>query len=312
MRSPGATAATIAIGALLAGLYLLVAYAVVQLLLFPLVGRLRPVPTLLLLAGAAVVSGYVSYRVGVGRLLAGLRTREVTERDAPALFARLDRLCETMGVRRPRVLLADLDQPNALSVGGRRGVIVLDRQLPSLLSPAELDAILAHELAHLAGRDGFVRTLGASFVDTVRALLFVLLLPAGLLALALQRFAAALLGVRRVSLSAHLLRTYVAVGLLSVAAMGPFTLALRAYSRRQELAADDRAAEATDPRALARGLAKIRRAARAREGPFSSLFIYGDQEGSLTRWLATHPPMDERIERLRERARERMHRIPVG
>jgi heat shock protein HtpX len=82
------------------------------------------------------------------------------------------------------------------------------------------------------------------------------------------------------------------------------TLVIRAHSRRRELAADDRAAAVTgDPLALARALAKIDRVRDPDWSLLSPLYTRGDEDGTLGRILSSHPAIDERIERLRRRAR---------
>jgi heat shock protein HtpX len=85
------------------------------------------------------------------------------------------------------------------------------------------------------------------------------------------------------------------------------TLVLLAHSRRREFTADDRAASVTgNPLALARTLRKIERATKLRWGMTSPLYVHRDDERALTRLLSTHSAMDERVERLIERAdRER-------
>jgi heat shock protein HtpX len=82
------------------------------------------------------------------------------------------------------------------------------------------------------------------------------------------------------------------------------TAVVQAYSRHREYAADERAARATDPLALARALEKIERATTP-GGLLSTLVIHGDEKGPVTDLLASHPPMAERIERLRRTAVER-------
>ena len=89
----------------------------------------------------------------------------------------------------------------------------------------------------------------------------------------------------------------ISVTLLAIA----LTVLIRAHSRRREYAADDRAVEITgNPRALARALHKIDRASERQRGLLSTLYVQGDDEGLWTRLLSTHPPMDDRIERLLE------------
>jgi heat shock protein HtpX len=264
-------------------------------------------PSLPLLVASVVASalgfGYLSYRAGATRILAALDAQHVPRATAPRLHQRLDAIADEMGLRTPSVYVAALDAPNALAVGARGGgVVVLDYRLARILRPEELDAILAHELAHLEGYDALVQTLATSVLQTVAGVVFLLVLPVGFVFAGLSRTARYLAGQRPAPFRAHLLRVHYRVGQVVVLALLAFTLALRAHSRRRELAADDRAVEVTgDPLTLARGLWRIQRASDPYRGLWSTLFVHGDED-ALSRLLSTHPPMTDRIERLRAMA----------
>ncbi|NHN41477.1 M48 family metalloprotease [Halorubellus sp. JP-L1] len=272
-----------------------------------------PAPGVLVAAVVAsgLAFGYLSYRAGPTRILGALDARPVPRATAPRLHERLEAIADRMDVRAPSVYVAALDAPNALAVGARGGgVVVLDHRLPRILRPEELDAILAHELAHLEGYDGLVQTLAASVLQTVAGIAFLAILPVGFLFAGLSRTATYLAGQQPEPFRVHLQRTHYRVGQLVVLALLAFTLALRAHSRRRELAADDRAVDVTgDPLALARGLRRIQRASDPYRGLWSSLFVHGEED-ALTELLATHPSMDDRIERLRAMADDRQ-RITV-
>jgi len=265
------------------------------------------------LLASALAVGYLSYRAGPSRILGALDAQHVPRAAAPNLHRRLDAICDRMGVDRPSVYVATLEAPNALAVGGRGGgVVVLDHRLTNLLRPEELDAILAHELAHIEGYDGLVQTLATSVLQSVAVLTVLALLPIGLAAAVVSRVITVLAGDRPEPLGVHLARTHYRVGQFVVVALLAFTLALRAHSRRRELAADDRAVDVTgDPLALARALRRIQRASDPYRGLWSSLFVHGEEDGQLTRLLATHPPMDDRIERLREMAEGDSIHVPI-
>jgi heat shock protein HtpX len=274
-----------------------------------------PLTTALVVVGGTIAFGYASYQFGTAAVLRSLDAAELPERRAPELYRRVDQLAAALGIDRPAICVARMEAPNALALGGPTdGVVVLDASLFRLLSARELDAIVAHELAHVARRDGLVSTLGATLVSTVAGLFALVLLPVMLLVVGAARALALVSGGSHAEVRVATDRARLLVSGLAVVALFALTLLLRAHSRRRELAADDTATDLTgDPRALASALSKIRRAAAA-GGPLSSLYIHGDEEGTLTRLLATHPPMERRIERLRERAersRSRGRRIPV-
>jgi heat shock protein HtpX len=104
------------------------------------------------------------------------------------------------------------------------------------------------------------------------------------------------------------LRVRAAIGALVGLVAFLVTASGRSRARRREFAADDRAAEVTgDPLALARALRKIERASMPRIGPFR--LPLEREEHPVERLLSTHPPTDERVKRLAERARGR--RVPI-
>ncbi len=282
--------------------YAAAAYGTYRLLLWVWSRRPDPLLTAAVVVALAVAFGYASHRAGTARVLRALDARELPRSRAPRLYDRFDRLTDGMDVGEPGLLVARMAEPNALALGGANGVVVLDAALFRLLTMDELEALLAHELAHLESNDGLVQTLGYSLIQTAMGLLFVAVLPLALLVLGADRAAAWLRGDPLTSRGAtawlrQLLGAGVSVLLLA------FLLVLRAHSRRREVAADDRAVAVTDdPRALASALATIERASQPRRGLLSPLVVHGDEEGPVTRLLASHPPMADRIERLRERA----------
>lgn len=264
-----------------------------------------PLTVALLFGVFVLVAGFLGYRLGVTRIAANLEARRLSRRRAPEVYRRLDRLSQRMGVDVPPLLVAALGTPNALSIGGaRRGAIVLDYDLFSLLTIDELEGILAHELAHLESYHTFVNTIVLTAVRiVVVGLVFLLLFPVVLFLTGLDRAAAWFAGrpgERHFGLAALFQLT---VQLFVSVVLSLLTLLFLAHSRRQEFAADRRAAEATgNPLALARALSKIHRATRTRGGLRSLLYIHDERTEQRSRWLSTHPPVDDRIDRLLELA----------
>lgn len=262
---------------------------------------------------AVVVAGGVTYagvttpdrlldRLGVDTDVGGDRGRGRGDDDRAALRGRLRRLAATAGVPEPDVRIVPAAAPNALTVGVGGGTVVcVTRGLVDALDDRELDAVLAHELAHVANGDAAAVTLARLPVRFLRAL-------AGLLVVAF--FSVGLVGG-----SAGVLPAFVGPVLLGVMVALPPTLlfawggrrVVALLARRGEFVADATAAELTgDPAALAAALGRLdgaigRRPARdlreANLGEFSLLPVdRGDER--------YHPPTDERIRRLRERTRE--------
>jgi len=296
---------TVATGVVLLVLYLLLGALFAGVFALLWAGSPDPLWLAVALLVSALLFGYASYRGGTARILSSLEATELPRDRAPELHARVDHLAERMDVGSPTLLVGRMPMPNALAIGGRAdgSVVVLDAGLFRLLTLDELETIVAHELAHIESRDSLVQTLGYSVLETFSGLLFLLLLPVGLLVVGVRRAVRLLLGRPLEPLDQHVKRVYVVVAGVVVASSVVATLLLRAHSRRRELVADDRAADVTGrPADLARALTRIERASNPDRGLLSSLYIHGEDEGGLTRLLATHPPMRERVERLLDRA----------
>jgi heat shock protein HtpX len=293
--------------------YLLAAWLALVALQW-IVGGLDVATIALGLLLGSVVASYLSYRVGTNRLLAGLRAHELPRSRAPALYRTIDDLVATMDVARPAVLVARMGEPNALSIQrGRQGVIVLDRRLLRVLDHDELAGILAHELAHVEHRDALVKTLALTLLRTLTGLLYVLLLPVLLALSGLARGTSWLAGRPLEPQRGLTGRLWLALELGVAGVLSLVTVLVLAYARRREYAADRRAATVTgDPLALARGLARIERAAERGWGLQSLLTISGNEDRDPPTWLSTHPDITERIERLEAMADEPLpRRIPV-
>uniref|UniRef100_A0A7D5GKC3 M48 family metalloprotease n=2 Tax=Natrinema halophilum TaxID=1699371 RepID=A0A7D5GKC3_9EURY len=261
-----------------------------------------PGVTLLLLLGTAVVGGVLSYRLGTRQLLSRLEAVELPRSHAPAFYRHLDRLESRMDVDSPSVLIARLPMPNAFALGtGRNGVIVLDRSLLRLLSLDELEALVAHELAHLESHDALVQTLAYSIFRTAAGLVFFLFAPLLLPIAGIARSVAWMRGNPQSwseTVFGRLLRVFEGGILVALVVL---TLVARAHSRRREYAADERATEVTgNPLALARALRTIERASVPYQGLLATLYVHTEAD-TLSRLLATHPSTDERIDRLIDR-----------
>lgn len=259
-----------------------------------------PVTLVAAFFGVVLVGGYVGYRLGTLRLIASLDATELPSERTPELYRRLERLCAESRADTPSLLVADLGAPNALSIGGpRQGAVVIDYSLFELLTVDELEAILAHELAHMERLDTFWNTLAITAVRLLVGLVFLLVFPVVILLTGIDRaggWIAGDPGRPQVGLAGYFQQA-VLLGLGAVFFL--FTLGFLAYSRRQEFAADRRAAELTGkPVALARALSKIHRATTPRRGLLSLLYTHDDRSRDRDRWLSTHPPVEERIDRL--------------
>ena len=113
------------------------------------------------LALALVVAAALQYGRAEKRLLRTVDARLVDARDEPELHALVERLAGLFDLRPPRIAVSRSPVPNSFAVGVRRSraVVVLSEGLRRRLEPEELEAVLAHELAHVANSDATVMTL---------------------------------------------------------------------------------------------------------------------------------------------------------
>ncbi|MFB9809678.1 M48 family metallopeptidase [Haladaptatus pallidirubidus] len=239
------------------------------------------------------------------RLLTRLNTAPLSEAQAPRIHMSIDRLTHRMSIDRPDVYITRLGQPNAFALGSQ--TLVIDHSLVRLLTPAELEGVLAHELAHLENYDSLLQTLTMSLLRMITTLVLVVVLPfVVVISLGCWGFSLVMgRPIRGPNSVGNGLRRGLArlvMGLL----IAP-TLALQAYSRHREFAADQRAVAVLDnPLAFARALEKIQRESELGWGLFSRVFPTRDRKTERTpieRAFASHPPTDERVSRVREAAK---------
>lgn len=223
-----------------------------------------------------------------------MRAREVSPEEAPELHGMIDRLCALADMPKPRVGISDLAVPNAFATGRSpdRAVVCVTTGILQTLDAEELEAVLAHELSHVAHRDVLVMTVASS---------------AGIAAGLLMRFAQ-FGGMGRSRNSSSLPAVLVAV-VVSLVVYAVSYLLLRLLSRYRELSADRAGAYLTlKPGALASALQKIsgeaaatpRRDLRAGSAASaaSALCIVPALGGGLSGLVATHPPLQQRLEQL--------------
>jgi heat shock protein HtpX len=246
----------------------------------------------LLIAGASAwAQWFYSDRVA----LFSMQARVVAPEQAPQLHAIVDRLCAMADMPKPTVAIADTDMPNAFATGRstNRAVVCVTTGLLRRLDAEELEGVLSHELAHVAHRDVLVMTV-ASFVGVLAGLLTRSWMWGGL--------------VRRRGSDSNGALAFLLIMAVSILVYAVSFLLTRMLSRYRELSADRTGALLTGrPAALGRALQKITgdmaaiptRDLRAKES-MNAFFIapaFGSRE-SLASILATHPPLEKRLEQL--------------
>ncbi|MHB8470981.1 MAG: zinc metalloprotease HtpX [Gaiellaceae bacterium] len=161
-RDTGLTLRMLFTGGLLGLLY--VVFGVV-LLRFLNVGL---APMLVIIVGLAVFQYWTSDKLA----LRAAGAKIVTADEAPELHAMVERLCAMAGLPKPRIAIVDTDVPNAFATGRnpKHAAVAVTNGLWRRLEPQEVEAVLAHELSHVANRDVLVMTL-ASFFAMLAALI---------------------------------------------------------------------------------------------------------------------------------------------
>jgi heat shock protein HtpX len=125
-------------------------------------------PMLVIVIGLAAFQYWTSDKLA----LAAAGAKVVSPEEAPEVHAIVERLCAMAGLPKPRIALVDTDVPNAFATGRspKHAAVAVTTGLLRRLDPPEIEAVLAHELSHIANRDVLIMTV-ASFFAMLAALL---------------------------------------------------------------------------------------------------------------------------------------------
>jgi heat shock protein HtpX len=120
--------------------------------------------TIAVIAGALFL---VQYFTSDKIALASMGAHEVSPQEAPQFHALIDRLCVQANLPKPRVAIANQSMPNAFAVGRspKTATVCATTGLLEMLTPAELEGVMAHELTHVQNRDVMVMTIASFFAS---------------------------------------------------------------------------------------------------------------------------------------------------
>ncbi len=225
--------------------------------------------------------------------LAAMGAKEVSPEEAPGLHAMIDRLCIQADLPKPKIAVADSDVPNAFAMGRsqKNATICATTGIMRTLSPAELEGVMAHELAHVKNRDVLIMTVASFFASVAAMILQFGFFFGGGHDGGDDDGAPAFIVILLASFLVYILSFFL----------------MLALSRYREFAADRGAALVTGrPSALSSALMNISGAMqkvptqdlREAEGMNAFFIVPTGVKSSLKTLVSTHPPMEKRIERL--------------
>lgn len=246
-----------------------------------------PIPLVLIgLAGFFALQYFTSESLG----LRAMGAKEVSPQEAPELHAMIERLCIQGDIPKPKVAVAHTRMPNAFALGRspKHATVCATTGLMELLSPAELEGVMAHELTHVANRDVAIMTLASFFASLASMIIqFGFLFGGGH---SDDDDGPGVLPLILVSVIVYVISFFL----------------MRMLSRYREFAADRGAAVITGrPSALSSALLKISSGMERipqqdlRSSEMAAFYIFppGLKNG-LGNLFSTHPPMEQRIEAL--------------
>jgi heat shock protein HtpX len=239
----------------------------------------------------AVGMGLFQYFFSDKLVLWSTGARIIEGDEYPELHLMVEKLCKEAGLPLPQIAIMQSPVPNAFATGRspKHAVVACTDSIMRLLNREELEAVLAHELAHVKNRDILTMTL-ASFIAMIASIIMQ------------SFFFSALFGGRNREGG-----SWIIIWIVSIIVYAISTLLILALSRYREFAADRGSAQITrNPRALISALNKISgrmevvpAEAKARVEGANAFFIIPALSGnSFMELFSTHPPLEKRIANL--------------
>ena len=242
----------------------------------------------------ALAMNFLSYWFSDKMVLAAYGAQPIDEAAAPRLYAIVRRLVTRAGIPMPRVYLVPSETPNAFATGRnpQHAVVAVTEGIMRILDEEELEGVLAHELSHVKNRDVLISTIAATLAGAITYLAH------------MAQWAAMFGGRSRDDEDGG--SNPIAMILLAILAPIAALLVQMAVSRSREFQADATGAQVAGRSwGLAKALEKLQMANQAMPMADATpatahLFIVIPLSGeTLMRHFSTHPPLEERIARLR-------------
>ncbi|WP_022855982.1 zinc metalloprotease HtpX [Thermodesulfobacterium thermophilum] len=262
-----------------------------------LIGGQTGMTIALIMAG---LMNFIAYFFSDKIVLATSGAIPVEKHEDPELHAMVEEVARRAGIPKPKVYVIPVETPNAFATGRnpKNGVVAVTAGIRKLLTPEELKGVIAHEIAHIKNRDILISTIAAVLVGAITYLAH------------MAQWAMIFGGFSRDEEENNnplaIVVTLVAIIIIPIAA----TLIQLAISRSREFLADETGAKIIkNPLALARALEKLENWNRAYPMDINpakaQMFIVNPLSGkTLFKLLSTHPPIEERVARLVQLAKE--------
>lgn len=221
------------------------------------------------------------------------RAKEVSRAEYPVLYRIVENLASKANLPMPKVYVIDSQTPNAFATGRNpeHSAVAVTTGIMNILSEDELEGVIAHELTHIKNRDILVGTIAATLVGTIT------------LIARMAGWAAMFGGSRSDDRDGNIFYELALIIIAPIAAM----LIQLAISRSREFMADEGGALVSgNPMGLASALDKLSKAnevipMRTAKESTAHMFIVSPLSGkSFAKLFSTHPPIEERIKRLKE------------
>jgi heat shock protein HtpX len=247
--------------------------------------------------GMALVMNFVSYWFSDKIVLSMYHAQPVTEAQAPDLYGSVRRLSQKAGLPMPKVYIIPEQALNAFATGRNpeHGVVAVTEGIMRTLSRDELEGVLAHELSHIKHRDILTGTIVATIAGAISMLA------------QMAHWAMLFGGGRRDDDEGG--SPIVALVMMIVAPIAAMLVQM-AISRTREYEADKGGAQiAGNPYGLVNALQKLEQAKQvvpmhdAKPATAHMFIVNPLTGGGLMKLFSTHPPIEERVKRLRELAR---------
>jgi heat shock protein HtpX len=226
-------------------------------------------------------------------VLSMYRAKEANQNEAPVLYRVVKKLAELAQIPMPKVYIIENDSPNAFATGRspQKASVAATTGILRILSEQELEGVMAHELAHVKNRDTLISTIAATMAGAITWIAHIV------------QWGAFMGGGRNNDEDSGS-----GFGAIFMAILAPFAAMLiqMAISRSREFAADNAGAQISKkPLALASALGRLQQSVQmlpmSNANPSTAhLFIVNPFKKGFLNVFSTHPPMEERIARLKE------------